>query len=123
MAEKKTAAHAAAGLQPGSGTTPVAHQVNAVHETLDEETCQRLLAGSEQEALAPVQELAPLTNLAPGLGSTLTDPSLRARFEGVKENLAREIRSGMCTLAQAYAYLENLEISLYLEQEEPAMSA
>lgn len=57
------------------------------------------------------------------LGDSLKDPELIARFEGVRENLQREIRGGMCTEDQADAYLDNLEISLLLEQEAQPMAA
>lgn len=57
------------------------------------------------------------------LGDSLKDPELIARFEGVRENLLREIRGGMCTEDQAEAYLDNLEISLLLEQEAQPMAA
>lgn len=57
------------------------------------------------------------------LGDSLKDPELIARFEGVRENLLREIRGGMCTEDQADAYLDNLEISLLLEQEAQPMAA
>lgn len=52
-----------------------------------------------------------------GIGSTLTEPKLVARFEGVRRDLAREIRSEMCTVEQAKRYLEHLEITLLLEQD------
>ena len=52
-----------------------------------------------------------------GIGSTLTDPKLVARFEGVRRDLAREIRSEMCTVEQALRYLEHLEITLLMEQD------
>ncbi|ORC24337.1 MULTISPECIES: hypothetical protein [Rothia] len=125
MAEKKTAAHAAAGIQPGSGTTPAATQVDAVEHQIMQREYEALLADLTREDFTfesdpvvrePAQELD--VTFAESLGSTLYIEEVKARFDGVKENLAREIRSGMCTVDQAYAYLENLEISLLLEQEQ-----
>lgn len=85
---------------------------------VSEEQVQRdyknLIAELDQESFSP--EAEPL-DFAANLGSTLYVEALRARFEGVKENLGREILSGMCTVEQAYTYLENMEISLLLEQE------
>ncbi|HIY95027.1 MAG TPA: hypothetical protein H9821_05120 [Candidatus Rothia avicola] len=133
MAEKKTAAHAAAGLQPGSGTTPAAHQVLAVTDETMQRAYEALLADlvadgfTAADATAPAggssSEVKRAPDFARGLGQTLHDADLVARFEGVKENLSREIRGGMCTPDQAYAYLENLEISLLLEQEALAASS
>ncbi|WP_237199107.1 hypothetical protein [Rothia nasimurium] len=133
MAEKKTAAHAAAGIQPGSGTTPAAHQVLAVTDETMQRAYEALLADlvadgfTAADATAPAGSGSPEVEQAPdftrGLGQTLHDADLVARFEGVKENLSREIRGGMCTPDQAYAYLENLEISLLLEQEALAASS
>ncbi|MFW0109095.1 hypothetical protein ACN08Z_08270 [Rothia sp. P7181] len=51
------------------------------------------------------------------LGETLESEYLVERFEGVKQNLIREIRGQMCTEEQAYAYLENFEMRLLQEQE------
>ncbi len=48
---------------------------------------------------------------------TLTDPNIVARFNGVRRDLLREIRGGMCTVEQAQRYLEHLEITLLLEQD------
>lgn len=133
MVEKKTAAHAAAGIQPGSGTTPAAHQVLAVTDETMQRAYEALLADlvadgfAAADATAPAGSGSPEVEQAPdftrGLGQTLHDADLVARFEGVKENLSREIRGGMCTPDQAYAYLENLEISLLLEQEALAASS
>ena len=133
MAEKKTAAHAAAGIQPGSGTTPAAHQVLAVTDETMQRAYEALVADLTMEGFVASDEshasngVSPKTEQAPdfarGLGQTLHDADLVARFEGVKENLSREIRGGMCTPDQAYAYLENLEISLLLEQEALAASS
>lgn len=87
---------------------------------VSEEQVQRdyknLIAELDQESFSP--EAEPL-DFAANLGSALYVEELRARFEGVKENLGREILSGMCTVEQAYTYLENMEISLLLEQELP----
>ena len=52
-----------------------------------------------------------------GMGTTLTDPALIARFNGVRADLEREIRGDMCTIEQAQRYLEHLEISLLMEQD------
>ena len=52
-----------------------------------------------------------------GIGITLTEPSLVARFCGVRRDLEREISGGMCTVEQARRYLEHLEIVLLLEQD------
>lgn len=52
-----------------------------------------------------------------GIGITLTEPSLVARFRGVRRDLEREISGGMCTVEQARRYLEHLEIVLLLEQD------
>ena len=52
-----------------------------------------------------------------GIGITLTEPSLVARFRGVRRDLEREIAGGMCTVEQARRYLEHLEIVLLLEQD------
>lgn len=133
MAEKTTAAHAAAGVQPGSGTTPVANQVLAVTDETMQRAYEALLIDLAADGFAPAQATEPMTDeghqvnqsfdFARGLGQTLHDSGLVARFEGVKENLSREIRGGMCTPDQAYAYLENLEISLLLEQEALAASS
>lgn len=123
MVEQKIATASDAGVQPGAG----AHQVAENHQAVTDQTVQLAYealiadlaadnfdmpemaqeAGSQQEQLI----------FAPELGTTLRHPDLIARFEGVKENLEREIRGSMCTPEQAYAYLENLEISLLLEQE------
>lgn len=133
MAEKTTAAHAAAGVQPGSGTTPVANQVLAVTDETMQRAYEALLTDLAADGFASAQAVEPMTDeghqvnqsfdFARGLGQTLHDSGLVARFEGVKENLSREIRGGMCTPDQAYAYLENLEISLLLEQEALAASS
>lgn len=53
-----------------------------------------------------------------GIGVTLTDPHIIARFNGVRRDLEREIRGGLCTIEQAQRYLEHLEITLLLEQED-----
>ena len=50
-------------------------------------------------------------------GITLTEPSLVARFRGVRRDLEREIAGDMCTVEQARRYLEHLEIVLLLEQD------
>ena len=52
-----------------------------------------------------------------GIGITLTEPSLVARFRGVRRDLEREIAGDMCTVEQARRYLEHLEIVLLLEQD------
>ena len=52
-----------------------------------------------------------------GIGITLTEPSLVARFHGVRRDLEREIAGDMCTVEQARRYLEHLEIVLLLEQD------
>ena len=43
-----------------------------------------------------------------GIGITLTEPSLVARFRGVRRDLEREIAGDMCTVEQARRYLEHL---------------
>lgn len=67
-------------------------------------------AGDEQET---DEEFSPFE----GIGVTLTDPNIVARFNGVRRDLLREIRGGMCTVEQAQRYLEHLEITLLLEQD------
>ena len=67
-------------------------------------------AGDEQET---DEECSPFE----GIGVTLTDPNIVARFNGVRRDLLREIRGGMCTVEQAQRYLEHLEITLLLEQD------
>ena len=52
-----------------------------------------------------------------GIGITLTEPSLVARFRGVRRDLEREIAGDMCTVEQARRYLEHLEIVLLLAQD------
>jgi hypothetical protein len=52
-----------------------------------------------------------------GIGITLTEPSLVARFRGVRRDLEREIAGDMCTVEQARRYLEHLEIVLLFEQD------
>ena len=52
-----------------------------------------------------------------GIGITLTEPSLVARFRGVRRDLEREIAGDMCTVEQARRYLEHLEIVLLREQD------
>ena len=52
-----------------------------------------------------------------GIGITLTEPSLVARFRGVRRDLEREIAGDMCTVEQARRYLEHLEIVLLLEHD------
>lgn len=123
MAEKKTGAHAIAGSQTGSGFTPAAHQVVAVTDESVQKSYEALVADFSTDDFfldsLPDDgvEQKKVELFGPELGSTLKDPAIIARFEGVKENLEREIKSGMCTPNQAYAYLENLEITLLLEQE------
>ena len=56
-------------------------------------------------------------SLFDGIGITLTEPSLVARFRGVRRDLEREIAGDMCTVEQARRYLEHLEIVLLLEQD------
>ena len=56
-------------------------------------------------------------SLFDGIGFTLTEPSLVARFRGVRRDLEREIAGDMCTVEQARRYLEHLEIVLLLEQD------
>ena len=89
--------------------------------------------GPEPEDIPEAERLAPepsLENLQPelpdedsepspfdGIGITLTEPSLVARFRGVRRDLEREISGGMCTVEQARRYLEHLEIVLLLEQD------
>lgn len=58
------------------------------------------------------EELTPLYLL----GATLQTADARRRFEGVLGNIVREIKSGMCTVEQGYAYLENFELHLMAEQ-------
>ena len=55
--------------------------------------------------------------LLKAFGITLTEPSLVARFRGVRRDLEREIAGDMCTVEQARRYLEHLEIVLLLEQD------
>lgn len=123
MAEKKTAAHAQAGIQSGSGTTPAAHQVTAVTDESMQRAYEALMADLSADDFLFESlpnggaEYKKAELFGPELGSTLKDPAIIARFEGVKENLEREIKGGMCTPDQAYAYLENLEITLLMEQE------
>ena len=81
----------------------------------------------EAERLAPEPSLESLQFELPdedsepspfdGIGITLTEPSLVARFRGVRRDLEREISGGMCTVEQARRYLEHLEIVLLLEQD------
>lgn len=81
----------------------------------------------EAERLAPEPSLESLQLEHPdedsepspfdGIGITLTEPSLVARFRGVRRDLEREISGGMCTVEQARRYLEHLEIVLLLEQD------
>lgn len=81
----------------------------------------------EAERLAPEPSLESLQLELPdedsepspfdGIGITLTEPSLVARFRGVRRDLEREISGGMCTVEQARRYLEHLEIVLLLEQD------
>ena len=81
----------------------------------------------EAERLAPEPSLESLQLELPdedsepspfdGIGITLTEPSLVARFCGVRRDLEREISGGMCTVEQARRYLEHLEIVLLLEQD------
>ncbi|MDY6052047.1 MAG: hypothetical protein SPI83_06520 [Rothia sp. (in: high G+C Gram-positive bacteria)] len=133
MAEKKSAAHAAVGLQPDSGTTPAAQQVLAVTDETMQRAYEALLADLATDGFVAASaehtegddspQAHHIRDFAGELGQNLHDAGLVARFEGVKENLAREIRGGMCTPQQAYAYLENLEISLLLEQEALAVSS
>lgn len=85
-----------------------------VSEEQVQRDCKNLIAELDQESFSSDSE--PL-DFAANLGSALYVDALRSRFEGVKENLGREIISGMCTVEQAYTYLENMEISLLLEQE------
>ena len=92
MAEKTTAAHAAAGVQPGSGTTPVANQVLAVTDETMQRAYEALLADLAADGFAPAQATEPMTDeghqvnqsfdFARGLGQTLHDSGLVARFEG-----------------------------------------
>lgn len=123
MAEKKTVAHARAGIQPSSQTAPAAHQVHAVTDESIQRAYEAIMADFSAEELALESageaglEHKKAELFGPELGSTLKDPAIIARFEGVRENLEREIRGGMCTPDQAYAYLENLEITLLIEQE------
>ena len=81
----------------------------------------------EAERLAPEPSLESLQLELPdedsepspfdGIGITLTEPSLVARFRGVRRDLEREIAGDMCTVEQARRYLEHLEIVLLLEQD------
>lgn len=81
----------------------------------------------EAERLAPEPSLESLQLELPdedsepspfdGIGITLTEPSLVARFRGVRRDLEREISGGMCTVEQARRYLEHIEIVLLLEQD------
>lgn len=81
----------------------------------------------EAERLAPEPSLESLQLELPdedsepspfdGIGITLSEPSLVARFRGVRRDLEREISGGMCTVEQARRYLEHLEIVLLLEQD------
>ncbi len=89
--------------------------------------------GPEPEDIPEVERLAPEPSLESlqlelpdedsepspfdGIGITLTEPSLVARFRGVRRDLEREISGGMCTVEQARRYLEHLEIVLLLEQD------
>lgn len=60
------------------------------------------------------------SSLSKEIGTTLTDPGIVARFNGVRRDLEREIRGGLCTVEQAQQYLEHLEITLLLEQDDAA---
>lgn len=51
------------------------------------------------------------------LGVALTEVSDQVRFDGVLENLLREVRSGLCTAQQAIAYAANFVAWLQLEHE------
>ncbi|GGH60875.1 hypothetical protein [Rothia aerolata] len=50
------------------------------------------------------------------LGDSIYLPELKDRFQGVFEDIVREIRGGMCTVDQGYAYLEHFEMRLRVEQ-------
>ena len=71
----------------------------------------------EPEDIPEAERLAPEPSPFDGIGITLTEPSLVARFCGVRRDLEREISGGMCTVEQARRYLEHLEIVLLLEQD------
>ncbi|WP_237200191.1 hypothetical protein [Rothia nasimurium] len=124
MVEQKIATASDAGVQPGAGAPQVAENHQAVTDQTVQLAYEALIADlaadnfdmpelAQEGAVSQQEQLI----FAPELGATLRHPDLIARFEGVKENLEREIRGSMCTPEQAYAYLENLEISLLLEQE------
>lgn len=53
-------------------------------------------------------------------GNDIEGAEPQARFEGVRQDLVREIRGGMCTREQALAYLQNFELYLLGEAEKLA---
>lgn len=129
MAENKAAAQNCAGVQPGPGTTEAANAPAVANHPSADQLVQReyeaIVADIAREGDFHFEKAQAESDagregalgFAGTLGKTLTDPALIARFEGVRENLMREVRGGMCTADQAHAYLENIEISLLLEQE------
>lgn len=127
MAKNKVVALDGAGVQPGAvpaeatDVLAVASGLSAEQAVLTEyEAIVAGFAGDDDfmfEVAQAERGADDVPAFAADLGATLTDPDLLARFEGVRENLMREMRGGMCTADQAYAYLENIEISLLLEQE------
>lgn len=56
------------------------------------------------------------------VGLTLERADHIQRFEAVKENMVREVRSELSTVQQAYQYLENFEMRLLREAELEAAS-
>lgn len=122
MAENKTVTSDTVEAQPVSSVSSVA-KTSLVSDDKVQRDYETLVAGLSQDGFVVAAEPLDMSavnasaDFAPGLGATLRDEALVARFEGVKENLVREIRGGMCTADQAHAYLENIEISLLLEQE------
>lgn len=51
------------------------------------------------------------------MGSTLEHKNFKERFAGVQQNILQEVHSGLCTLPQAVAYLNNFEAWLLEEQD------
>lgn len=51
------------------------------------------------------------------LGRTIENLDDFTRFDGVRQDLLREVRGGLCTVEQAVAYLENFELHLLGEAE------
>lgn len=86
-----------------------------VEEIIREDTESRFAWGEQDRDNHEFPELDKV-------GLTLERSDHIQRFEAVKENMIREVRSELSTVQQAYQYLENFEMRLLREAELEAAS-